>query len=566
MKILLVGINAKYSHQSLALKYIKNMCDDMDLSVKEFNINQQIDYIFGEIIKENPDIIGFSTYIWNLEIVQKLTSDLGQVLEGSKIIWGGPEASFDIDEHFSKNPQLDIIISGEGEITTKELFEKLDKNENIGDVKGISYRNNGEVFTNPDRPLIKNLDEIPSPYKDMETAKGKMVYFEMSRGCPFKCSYCLSSTIRGVRYFSEERIKSDIIRIIDSGAKVVKLVDRTFNANEKFSMKIMNFIKENAKEGMVFHMELMAHLISDEFLEYLGSLPKDLFQFEIGIQSSNLKTLEAIDRKADLDRLAHVVKTIASYGNIHQHVDLIAGLPYEDFDSFRESFIFADSLGAEKLQLGFLKLLRGSKIRSQVKEFDMKFNEYPPYEILSTKWINPMEMRRIKLIEDLVEKYSNEDYFFHTLKYLTMDSNNFDFFNEFSKYWERKNYHQISHSRSSLYKILYEYLGNREDIDVIIEVLRLDFLANHNQNPEKYLKARSIEMKYIHDLLRDEDLRSKFDLDLNRPTKFLVNKFRFEFFTFEAKERVYGIYYGKSGNKTIDVTSDYERILYGKIN
>ncbi|MFB0972183.1 MAG: cobalamin-dependent protein, partial [Neofamilia sp.] len=255
MKILLIGINAKYSHQNLALHYIKQY-SKVNTKVLEFNINQNIETIYGEILKEEADVIGFSSYIWNIEFIQRLSSDLKMANPNVKIIWGGPEVSFDTKELLEDNPAVDIIIRGEGEETSKEL--------DLSKTYGISYRDGDKIFINPERELIKNLDDIPSPFFDMEIQKGKLLYYEMSRGCPFKCAYCLSSTIKGVRYFSEERIKSDLLKIMEFDVDTVKLVDRTFNSNEAFSIRIMEFINEHAPEGMCFLMELMAHMISVE--------------------------------------------------------------------------------------------------------------------------------------------------------------------------------------------------------------------------------------------------------------------------------------------------------------
>lgn len=557
MKVLLVGINAKYSHTALAIEYIDKACEGIDTRKIEFNINQDISYMLGEILKSNSDIICFSTYIWNIELVQKLTEDLFQI-GGRTVAWAGLEASYDVEDHFLENPGLDIIIRGEGELTNRELFEKLESKESLEDILGISYREDDRIIHNPDRPLIENLDEVPSPFKNIKAGQGKMIYYEMSRGCPFKCTYCLSSTMEGLRYFSKDRIKEDLLEIIESDAKVVKLVDRTFNANEKFSMEIMTFIRENAREDMVFHMELMAHMISDDFLEFLSGLPKDLFQFEIGIQSSNEKTLKAIDRVTDLDRLAYVVRKIKSFSNIHLHVDLIVGLPYEDYQSFRDSFDYAYSLGADKIQIGFLKVLRGSKISQETDKYEIKYRSYPPYEVLQTKYISSSQIYRLKIIEDIVDRYYNEGYFDHTLKYLIKDESPFKFFEEFSIYWEDMAYHARSHSRQSLYLYLYEYLKDREDIDLLVEYLRYDFLLNQKSRPARTLRPRPIEKHIYHDLLRNEKIREIFDLDMDLTTKKLVPDFTFEIFDFGSRPRIYGIYH--PGRLAIDISQEYERI------
>lgn len=562
MKILLIGINARYSHQNLAIEYIKKYNSELELENLEFNINQVYDRIYGDIIKADGDVICFSTYIWNVDLIFHLASDLKKAKPESYIILGGPEVSFDTEEILKDNPAVDIIIRGEGEETSRILFNKLIDGESYKDVLGISYRKDEEVFINPDRELIPDLDIIPSPYENYKAPKGKMVYYEMSRGCPFKCAYCLSSTIKGVRYFSKERIKSDLIHLMKSGAHTIKLVDRTFNSNEKFSIEIMNFIKEQNPKGVTFHLELMAHLISDRFLEFLSTMPKDLFQFEVGIQSANEKTLEEIFRVSDLERLAYVVKKIRSYNNIHQHVDLIAGLPYEDYDSFGKSFDFAYSLGAEKLQLGFLKLLRGSNLRLRGEKLGIVYSEYPPYEVISTKWLNPKEIYRLKLIEDLVEKFSNEDYFKWTIEYLIEESA-FKFFEEFSYYWEDKNYHKVHHSRVSLYKILYDYIIDRPDAEGIIEVIRLDYLLNENKPPKKFMNPQNLDTTEEHELLHNEKVRKEFGLDMSIPTKKLIKDFQFQGFGFGGQKRIFGFYYSNKGTIRVDITEEYERMRDG---
>lgn len=558
MKILLVGINAKYSHQNLAIEYIKRYLKSEDVKTMDFNINQNIDDIYREILKEDPDVLGFSSYIWNIDFVERLTSDLKKAKEDLFIVWGGPEVSFDSQEIMEKNPAVDLIIRGEGEETALRLLQALENKKPLDDILGITYRKDGNLIKNLARPLIQDLDTIPSPFIDYQAPKGKMVYFEMTRGCPFKCAYCLSSTTRGLRRFSTERIKADLLRLIDSGADTIKLVDRTFNANEKFSMEIMDFILDHARPGMCFHMELMAHLITDDFLKFLEKMPDGLFQFEIGIQSANKKTLAAIDRVTNLDRLAKVVRTIKSYGNIHQHVDLIVGLPYEDMKSFKKSFNYASSLGADKLQVGFLKLLRGSKLRHEAKTYGLVYSDYPTYEIIKTPWLSPREVRKLKIIEDVVEKYYNEGYFAQTLEKLIDPENPFEFFENFADYWEEKSYQNKKHSRESLYKIFSDYIKIKylEDEDYLIENLRFDFLATTKGQAKSYLKPRPLDQRLYHDLLKDEEVRKAFGLTMDLPTKKLVKDFAFESFSFDSGEpTVFGFFYGDLGIKIVDITN-----------
>ena len=307
---------------------------------------------------------------------------------------------------------------------------------------------------------------------------------------------------------------------------------------------------------MCFHMELMAHLITDDFLRFLEKMPLGLFQFEIGIQSANEKTLEAIDRVTDLERLGHVVRTIKSYGNIHQHVDLIVGLPYEDMKSFKKSFNYASSLGADKLQVGFLKLLRGSKLRHEAKTYGLVYSAYPTYEIIKTPWLSPREIRKLKIIEDVVEKYYNEGYFEKTLEKLIDPANPFEFFENFAGYWEENSYQNKKHSRESLYKIFSDFIKTayEKDQDLLIEYLRFDFLANTKGQAKSYLKPRPLDQRLYHNLLKDEEVRKAFGLTMDLPTKKLVKDFAFESFSLDEEQRIFGFFYGDLGIKIVDVT------------
>ncbi|MCI6609221.1 MAG: B12-binding domain-containing radical SAM protein [Ezakiella sp.] len=547
MKTLLIAINSKYIHTALAVDYLYEVTKDLNTEKMEFNINQNYSHVFYEIAQKKPEVILFSTYIWNIDYIRKLSRDLKKAT-GAMIGWGGIEASFDVDEHFKNNPALDLIIRGEGEVSTRELLFALENNADLRNVSGVSFRNDDKIIHNKNRELIKNLDDIPSPFDNFKYTKGKIVYYEMARGCPFKCTFCMSSTIKGVRYFGEKRIKSDILKIINSGAKIVKLVDRTFNANEKKSMEFMDFIRENARPGMIFHMELMAHLISDEFLDYLRTLPKGLFQFEIGVQSTNTKTLEAIERVTDFDRLKNVVEKIHSYNNIHQHVDQIAGLPYEDYESFRKSFDDIYSLPAEKHQLGFLKVLRGSKMKLDAEKYGLVYSENPPYEVLRTDFISTDELYRLKIIEDLVEEFRNENHFDNTLSYLLKDISPFVFYEELSKFWEKNGYHKVGHKLEDLYKKLYEFLLRRSDIAIIIELIRLDFISNIDKNPPEYLNPRPVLNEEKHEILKDKRVRALFEIGMETPTKFLVKDFRFEKIKIGGVIKMVGVNYKKDGN------------------
>lgn len=542
MKVLITTLNSKFIHSSLSIRYLKSFCKDIpNIEICEFTINQNKDYIAGEIYKMNPDIIAFSCYIWNLEETLDICNILKIVNPNIKIILGGPEVSFDGEETLKKYDFVDFIIYGEGEITFRELIIKLiSENREYIDVKGLIYREEGKIVKNEPRPFIEDLDIIPSPYEDLSGLKNKIVYYESSRGCPFNCQFCLSSTIKGVRFFSLDRVKEDLEKLIDAQVRQVKFVDRTFNTKKEYAMEIMKFIMDKNPENMNFHFEVTAHLLDKEMLDFLSEAGEGLFQFEIGIQSTNPKTIEAIGRTTDIEKAKKVTKIIKGYQNIHQHLDLIAGLPYEDYNSFKDSFNEIYELRPEKLQLGFLKLLKGSGLRENIERYGFKFLNKPPYEVLETKYISYSEMLKLKTIEDLLEKYGNESVFENSLQYIITNyyDTPFDFYEDFSSYWEEKQYHKLSHSKKGLYKILYNFYKDivRENLQVFNEILKFDYILNNrDSNIPPYLKRRDVEelINKRHDFLKDEENLIKYLPEYkDLATRKLINKVHFEAFDF----------------------------------
>ena len=513
MKTLLTTLNSKYIHSNLAIRYLQRFVEDIeDVDILEFTINQSIDFIISEIYKLEKDLIGFSVYIWNIKETLAVCQILKLVKPEIKIFLGGPEVSYDMKEALEKYKYIDFILYGEGEETFRE-FVKMNKNKNkdYGGIKGLAYRGDHKIIVNPARPLIKNLDSIPSPYERMtDEFTNKIVYYESSRGCPFGCKFCLSSTIRGVRYFDIERVKRDLKNLIDMKVRQVKFVDRTFNANKKYSREIMEFLIEEDPQGINFHFEVTAHLIDDETLEFLKTVKEGLFQFEIGVQSTNEKTIEAIGRTTDFEILSQVTREINSFRNIHQHLDLIAGLPYENYASFKKSFNDVYDLKPEKLQLGFLKLLKGSELRENEKLYGYKYIDQPPYEVLENEFISYGEILEIKMIEELVEKYYNEEYFKNTLEYLLVNhySSPFDFYENFSKYWTGNDYHKKSHSRNKLYTILYRFIKENsfKDENVIYNLLKYDYIFNNKKNrlPFKFEENKDLYDFNIHEILKED--------------------------------------------------------------
>lgn len=547
MNILLTTLNSKFIHTALSIRYLKSYCkeDFPSIDIEEYTINQNTDYIAREIYKKNADIVAFSTYIWNMRETLEITEILKTVNPDITIILGGPEVSYNAEDILKDNDHIDYIIYGEGEETLKQLLLNIRDRKDIGSIQGIVYRNGKNIYTNPARALIENLDSIPSPFDDdIESFRNKIAYFESSRGCPFNCQFCLSSTIKGVRFFSLERAKSDLKKLIDIGVSQVKFVDRTFNAKKGYAMEIMNFIVEQKTKGINFHFEVTAHLVDDEMIDFLSNIKAGLFQFEVGVQSTNADTLKAIDRTTDFEKLSYVINRINSFNNIHLHLDLIAGLPYEGYESFRKSFNDVYHLNPHKLQLGFLKLLRGSELRKKSDEYGFKFIDIAPYEVLENDYISYEELSKLKNVEDIVDKYGNEWYFKNTIDYIIGNyfETPFDFYKDFSNYWELKEYHTVSHSRMSLYEKLYEFLSSSvtDNEEFIANLIKYDFLLNNKTStlPVFLRNKEEDNLKVIrHDFLQNQDnLKEYLPEYVGSPVKKILNNIHFEIFDYNIKD------------------------------
>ena len=482
---LLIGINAKYIHTNLAIRYLKAYCNKTYPYIRymEFSINDNLDNILKEIIQSHSNIFAFSCYIWNIDFVLKLCSSLKKLRPEAAIVLGGPEVSFETEELMAAHPYIDYIIRGEGEETLPELLQLLNGDmQNSSDILGITYRAQNRIITNPDRPLLQNLDVIPFPYEDLDQLNNKIIYYETSRGCPFNCQYCLSSTLHGVRYFSMDRIKQEIKFFIDQGVKQVKLVDRTFNCNKQHSLAIIKYVLE--LEGKTnFHFEIGADLLDEEMISVLAKAPKDMFQFEIGVQSTNKEALREISRAMNLDKLKHNIKALQQAGNSHMHLDLIAGLPYEDFNSFANSFDEVHELQPDMLQLGFLKLLKGSGIRKSAEEYGIEFNSFNPYEVLKTRWISYEELIMLKEIEHILELYYNSGRFKNSLSYMFEKyyASYFQFYMDFAAYWKENKLFSASQGTKELYNILHRFAESKGLMNLSLnELIKLDWLMFYN--------------------------------------------------------------------------------------
>lgn len=494
MKIMLTSLNAKYIHSNLAIRYLNAYCHDdfPDIFIREYTINDRAEAVLGEIYKERADVVAFSCYIWNIGETLQIAANLKKVSPETIIVLGGPEVTYDPVDILSHNPYVDYIDYGEGEETFRQLLGYIKHNNvNIENILGLAYRTKGKCEKNQARPLIKDLDKIPFPYlENLKSFQNKIIYYESTRGCPFQCQYCLSSTIEGVRFFSLDRVKRDLTRFIEAGVKQVKFVDRTFNCNHQRALEIMKFLA-GAPGDINFHFEVAADLIGREMLDFLATVPKGRFQFEIGIQSTNSDTLELIKRKMDLSKVKENVREIKSFGNIHQHLDLIAGLPAESYESFRNSFNEVYALKPDMLQLGFLKLLKGSGIRERAEGYGIKYTAEPPYEVLANDFLSYGKVLKLKRVEDLLERYGNSGRFKYSLPWLEgFFETTFDMYERLGNFWEERGYHLSSHKDSAIFEIIYNFFVHisRENHPVFSDLLKLDYLRQGNLPLPKFLK------------------------------------------------------------------------------
>ena len=470
MKILLAACNAKYIHSNLAVydlqAYASEYADHIVL--KEYTINQLKDDIMRDIYLEHPDIVCVSCYIWNLSFVKELMADLTKILPDVDFWAGGPEVSYDAEKFLTENQEFKGVMVGEGEETFKELAGYyVEKNpQNLKNMTGICYRDGDQIIHNGWRQIM-DLSRIPFIYKDLSDFKNRIIYYESSRGCPFSCSYCLSSIDKKLRFRDTEMVKRELQFFIDNKVPQVKFVDRTFNCKHDHAMAIWKYINEHDNGVTNFHFEISADLLREEELQEMSTMRPGLIQLEIGVQSTNPDTIKAIHRTMDFEKLKGIVDRIHSFGNIHQHLDLIAGLPYEDYDSFRHSFNDVYALKPQQLQLGFLKVLKGSHMMEMCQEYGIVYKTREPYEVLSTKWLDYDHVLKLKTVENMVEVYYNSGQFQNTLEYLEgFFPDAFSIYERLGNFYMEKGYGDISHTRMRRYEILLEFLENVPEISM----------------------------------------------------------------------------------------------------
>lgn len=544
MKILLTAINAKYIHSSLAVRYLYKNCSDLDcdMNILEVSINNHLIDIANQIFDEQPDILAISCYIWNIELVKQLLPLVHKLLPACKIICGGPEVSYETKEFMQSFPMVNYVVRGEGEEAFHTLINMLiaGKNNEQINIKGIAKRNEDNTIDENIAVTVANLDNISFPYDeaDIENLKDRIIYYESSRGCPYSCKYCLSCATRGVRYRSLDKVFAELKFFIDHDVRQVKFVDRTFNADKAHYLPILKFIaKQNCRTN--FHFEIVAHHIDEEIKEVLKTMPKGRIQFEIGIQSTNLKTLGQISRANPWQEMTNNIKSIMAYGNIHLHVDLIIGLPYEDLTSFAKSFNDVYLLQADMLQVGFLKLLKGAAMNDLTREHDYVYMPQAPYQVISNKYMDYKTMRYLQIFVDIIEMYYNAGRFRHTITYLInlYKQDAYGFFADFTTYWKQEKLHLAPHAPKNLYKFLADFIKFNDKIinkDVIYDILKFDALISDNGKfrPE-FLPWQDVAKQATDDFYMSEQAQKYIKDYKFKSWRDLKKKFTLEVFAYD---------------------------------
>ena len=506
MKFLLAAINAKYIHSNPAVYSLKTFAKEQrpkaDIEIGEYTINHQMDHVLEDIFRRKPDFVGFSCYIWNISQVLEITRDLHKILPNCEIWLGGPEVSYNAEEILMKEPQIRGIMRGEGELTFTELVSAYMSADytRINQIQGITCRGFSGTFYNNGPQRLLSMDEIPFYYADMTEFENRIVYYESSRGCPFSCSYCLSSIDKSVRFRSLDLVKKELDFFLEHKVPQVKFIDRTFNCKREHTLGIWKHILEHDNGVTNFHFEVSADLFDEEELALIAKMRPGLIQLEIGVQSTNLDTITEIHRRMNLERLKKRVERIHSYRNTHQHLDLIAGLPYENMSSFLMSFDDVYDMRPDQLQLGFLKVLKGSYMAAHVQEYELKYRSVPPYEVLSTKWLSYQDVIRLKEMEEMVEVHYNSGQFSYTLRLLEKEfSHPSSMFLALADYYEKNGLFGFSHNRLARYEILYNFLKEKfaeEELPKFRDALMYDLYLRENLKSRPSFAGDQSDVKY----------------------------------------------------------------------
>lgn len=557
MKVILVAVNSKYIHSNLALRYLKTYTKDIDYNcfIKEFTINDREDYVLQDIVLDKPDIVAFSCYIWNISFVKKVSTLIKLIHPEIEILFGGPEVSYSC-YNILKGLAGDYIIEGEGEETYREFILNKLQNKKIHNIKGLYTKTESDILYGGKRELM-SLSKIVFPYEIDENLDNKIVYYEASRGCPFNCKYCLSSTIHKVRFLDIERVKKELEYFVNKNIKLVKFVDRTFNCNSQFALNIWNYIIK-LDTDCCFHFEISANLLNAEQIDLLAKAPKGRIQFEVGVQTTNNKILKNINRQVNFIDIMEKVKEVKKYKNVKQHLDLIAGLPGEDIKSFIKSFNDVYSLEPEEIQLGFLKVLKGSPMAAEVDKWGIKYSPYPPYEILKSYDINYEELIFLKQVESVVDKYYNSGKYSSIIKYfLTYFNTPFDFYSELALFFKMKGYFRRNISALDYYKVFLDF--NREllkqENHFLNELIKFEYLRYNKKSYLPQFLERSFEKKKINEIkIKYKKINTKANFDRYHLEEFKIDIFVFINYNKYIYSKRYLIFNLDNCDDIIDIT------------
>lgn len=516
MKAVIAAINAKYVHTSLSVRCIAKAAEGIcECETAEYTINDSTDGIISDMYEKAADVAAFSCYIWNIETVLRVARSLKLVSPKTQIVLGGYEVMFDSDSVMKNNPFVDYICLGEGEISFANLLRALMGETDISDAGNVVYRSadGKEIIANPSDGRCVDMDSVPIPYDgNIDSVKNKIVYYESSRGCPYRCTYCISGINGGVRFRSAEKVCDDLNFFISRRIPLVKFVDRTFNANPKRAYRIFEYII-NTRADTRFHMELAGDILDDATIELLKTAPEGLFQFEIGVQTTNHDTMDAIRRKISFSKLRQNTQRLIEAGNIHIHLDLIAGLPYEDMESFKKSFNDVISIRPHVLQLGFLKMLKGSEILAQSGKHGYVYRPYPPYEVLENKYISYGELLELKRVECALDRYYNSGTFAKTMDYLfEIYNDRYRLFYDISEYFEKNFAQNIAFSKQALFDALYGCFLNADMSDEFIQALKFDYLHAFRaaKRPQWFGEYDSSALDAAYEFFKDENIKAEF--------------------------------------------------------
>lgn len=534
MKATLIGINSAYTHTNLAVYYLFNnsIPKGMEANIKQYNINMPKENVLDDLFSQKSDIYIFSCYIWNIEYILHIASSLKKITD-SIIIFGGSEVSFNAKDYFKKYDFIDYIVAGEGEEITLKLLSNIQNKEEVN-IQNV-FDKNSKDYTYVKKHI--NFNDVIFPYKnvDMKEFENKIIYYESQRGCPYNCSYCLSELDKRLRFRDVEKVKEEIMFFINNDIPLVKFIDRTFNADNKRAKEIIRFILDNSNHTK-FHFEVCANLLDDEIIELFQSAPNDMFQLEVGLQSINEYTIKEINRTTNTEKIGQNVTKLLKNDNVHIHLDLISGLPYEDMESFKKSFNYAYNLKPHMLQLGFLKVLHGTMMEKSKDKYDLKYNNFTPYEILSNKWMDYSDLSKLKNIEFLVDKYYNSNNFYNTLEYFVnkISKNPYDFFETLSNYFTKNDLFKRSLSKEDLYEQLYYFLKeyDKDLAETLISYDYLSYMKIRKPNKDFIKNINTINKEQIFEIIKDKEFKNKYLKEyINLSTKEIYKKINI--FTFK---------------------------------